>query len=166
MSAMTPYPDWSPDGEQIAFMSIRDGNPDVFTVTVNRAHLTKLTNSAMAERRPSWSSDGEKIAFSRKMADESTRIFVIDSNGGNEVELVDFPFSNDYPTWSPKGKKIAFVNRPEQGNRKSRIWTVDPDGENFQVLYEDPDELILEIAWSSDGNSDCFQPNPRSIHLS
>ena len=149
-------PDWSPDGERIAFVSDRDGSPSLFTMTVNREQITNLTNSDMVERRPTWSHDGEKIAFSRRIVDDSTRIFVMDSDGENEFELVDLPFSNDYPAWSPRGDQIAFVNRPERGEPKSLIYTVDPNGKNLQVIYEDSDERIGEIAWSGDGTQIVF----------
>ena len=150
------HPDWSPDGERIAFVSTRDGNPDIFTMTVNREQLTNLTKNGMAEHHPTWSPDGEKIAFSRVMGDNSTRIYVMDSDGKNEVQLIDLHFNSDFPAWSPRGDIIAFVNRPERGNPESRICTVDFDGKNLQVLYENQNEPIEEIAWSAEGTQIIF----------
>ena len=152
------YPDWSPDGERLAFVSNRDGNPDIFTMTVNRQQLTNLTRNGLSEYHPTWSPDGEKIAFTRWMGDASSRIYVIDSNGENEVELVSLPFDNDFPAWSPLGNKIAFVNRPEQAERKSLIYTVDPIGKNLQAIYENPDKRIRQLAWSGDGTQITFIP--------
>ncbi len=146
------HPDWSPDGERIAFVSGRDGNSDVFTMTVNREQLTNLTKSVTYESHPTWSPDGEKIAFSRRMGDTSIRIYVIDSTGENEVKLVDAPFFNIYPAWSPRGDNIAFVNHPERENPMFRICTVDTDGQNLQVLYENQEEEGAPgISWSGDG---------------
>ncbi len=151
------HPDWSPGGEQIAFVSGRDGNRDVFTMTVNQEQLTNLTKSVMAEYYPTWSPDGEKIAFSRRMGDTSTKIYVIDSSGENEIKLVDLPFFNIYPIWSPRGDKIAFVNRPERGDPVFRIYTVDPDGQNLQMKYENQEEdQAPGISWSGDGNQIIF----------
>ena len=151
------YPDWSPDGGQIAFVSSRDGNNDVFTMTVNREQLTNLTKSVTDEYHPTWSPDGEKIVFSRRMGDTSIRIYVMDSDGENEVKLVDLPFSNMFPAWSPRGDKIAFVNHLERENPMVRICTVDSDGQNLQVLYENQqEEWDSGITWSNDGTEIVF----------
>jgi len=150
------HPDWSPDGERLAFLSSRDGNSDVFTMTVNGGHITNLTKSGMNDGFPTWSPDGEKIAFSRLMGDNSVRIYAVDSDGDNEVQLVDLPVANLYPVWSPSGNRLAFVNLPERGDSKYRIYSVDPDGINLQLLYEDLLEPINEIAWSHDESQIIF----------
>ncbi|MDE0186179.1 MAG: hypothetical protein OXP71_12130 [Candidatus Poribacteria bacterium] len=150
------HPDWSPDGERLAFLSSRDGNSDVFSMTVNGGHITNLTKSGMNEGFPTWSPDGEKIAFSRLMGDNSVRIYAVDSDGDNEVQLVDLPVANLYPVWSPRGNRLAFVNLPERGDPTHRIYTVDPDGINLQMLYEDLLEPIDEIAWSHDESQIVF----------
>lgn len=158
-------PDWSPDGERIVFVSGRDGNTDVFTMNVNRKQPINLTKSGMAEYHPAWSPDGKKIAFSRRMGDKSVSIFVIDSSGENEAKLIDLPFANGFPSWSPHGRKIAFVNHPDRGDPKSGIYTVDRDGQNLRLLYEDPDEQIGEIAWSGDGTQIIFSQFRGSINF-
>ena len=151
------FPDWSPDGERIAFVSGRDGNRDIFTMTIDGEQLTNLTKSVTSESHPAWSPDGEKIAFSRRMGDTSIRIYVIDSTGENEIKLVDMPFFNLYPSWSPGGDKIAFVNQLERENSMFRICTVDPDGQNLQVLFENQlEEWDSGITWSSDGTQIVF----------
>ena len=159
------YPSWSPDGERLAFVSSRDGNPDIFTMTANRQRITNLTNNGLSEYHPTWSPDGEKIAFTRWMGDDSSRIYIIDSDGENEVKLVALPVNNDFPAWSPLGNKIAFVNRPERGERKSLIYTIDPNGKNLQAIYENPDKWIRQMAWSRNGTQIIFSPTRGPIAI-
>ena len=91
------------------------------------------------------------------MGDTSTRIYEIDSSGENEVNLVDLPFFNPYPVWLPRRDKIAFVNRPERGDPIFRIYTVDPEGQNLQLIYENQEEEQAPgIYCSGDGTQIIF----------
>ena len=47
-------PDWSPDGEWIAFTSFRDGNNEIYIVRPNGNRETRLTNSPISDWQPRW----------------------------------------------------------------------------------------------------------------
>ena len=149
-------PDWSPDGESIAFVSRRDGNPEIYTMTANGEQLTNLTKSKRIEMMPDWSPDGAQIAFEQETLDGRYEIHVIDKNGKNQVKVTDVPFANGFPTWSPQGDKIAFVNLPEKGVETTRIYTIDVNGKNQRLLFEDRDGSIGKIRWSPDGTQISF----------
>jgi tRNA A-37 threonylcarbamoyl transferase component Bud32 len=53
----------SPDGRQIAFMSRRDGNWEIYVVKADGAGLTRLTNDPADDGLPAWSPDGQVLAF-------------------------------------------------------------------------------------------------------
>ena len=44
-------PVFSPDGKQIAFMSGRDGNTEIYAMNVDGSNLRRLTNHPLATRR-------------------------------------------------------------------------------------------------------------------
>src|SRR5207302_930733 len=46
--------DWSPDGTQIAFISTRDGNPEVYVMNADGTGQTRITNNPADEERPDW----------------------------------------------------------------------------------------------------------------
>jgi len=60
-------PEASPNGRQVAFMSLRDGNWEIYVVRIdddgNAGSPRRLTNSPANDGLPTWSPDGRHIAF-------------------------------------------------------------------------------------------------------
>ena len=51
----------APDGRSIAFVSTRDGNPEVYVADTRTGEVRRLTHSpGRADRRPAWSPDGRQ----------------------------------------------------------------------------------------------------------
>ena len=63
-SAFPDYePAWASDGAHIAFVSQRDGNPELYLVATNGTGLIRLTDTPGADRSPAFSPEGTKIFF-------------------------------------------------------------------------------------------------------
>lgn len=56
-------PDWSPSGEQIAYMANVDRNWDLYLVDSHGRNVRRLTESPAVDGLPVWSPDGEWLAF-------------------------------------------------------------------------------------------------------
>src|SRR5574341_974563 len=63
-SAIDWIPSWSPNRQQIAFVSRRDGNDEIYVMNSDGSGQTRLTNNPATDTFPSWSPDGSKIIFS------------------------------------------------------------------------------------------------------
>jgi len=100
---------WSPDSKRIAFSSLKGGNADIWTASVEGGELRRLTNEPERETisgwsdRSAWSPDGKMIVYERAKA-----LWVVPASGGKPREIVKEAFE---PSWSPDGKKIGFLKR-------------------------------------------------------
>lgn len=98
----------SGENGKIAFVSDRDGNPEIYVMEADGSEVTLLTSG----EDPAWSPDGTRIALSRDGA-----IFIRSLSGG-ETRITDpstathptwaRTFLDRYPAWSPDGSSIAF----------------------------------------------------------
>lgn len=94
-------PVFSPDGKQIAFMSGRDGNPEIYAMNVDGSNLRRLTNNSAGESSPTWSPSGSQIAFTSDRTGKA-QIYVMNSADGSGVRRLTVNESEaDRPTWSP-----------------------------------------------------------------
>jgi TolB protein len=57
-------PKISPDGSQIAYLSNRDGNQEVYVMNIDGSNQKRLTKNSVREWGPAWSTDGSKVFFS------------------------------------------------------------------------------------------------------
>jgi TolB protein len=94
-------PVFSPDGKQIAFMSGRDGNPEIYAMNVDGSNLRRLTNHPAGESSPTWSPSGAQIAFTSDRTGKA-QIYVMNSSDGSGLRRLTVNESEaDRPTWSP-----------------------------------------------------------------
>ena len=91
-------PDWSPDSRSLAFVSSRDGNPEIYTMRADGARQHRLTNNSHDDLEPVWSPDGQKIAFV-SYAFGKGEIFVTDADGSDQQRLTNNNSEENSPDW-------------------------------------------------------------------
>src|SRR4051812_49490285 len=75
-------------GDEIAFASYRDLNPDIFLVDVDHGLTRNLTDNRAYDVMPAWSPDGDWIAFASDR-DGKRHIYVMDALGEHLRRLTD-----------------------------------------------------------------------------
>jgi len=119
----------SPDGEQIAFVKMRNGGAsgsDIFLKPVGAKSQTQKTTHTGWDAFPEISPDGTKLAFASNR-NGSWDIFVTNTGSGRAKRQVTTSFEDEIaPTWSKDSKKIAFSKFSTSANQWE-IWIYELD---------------------------------------
>jgi tricorn protease len=154
-------PLYSPDNKQLAFISNRTGNGDIYLLTLATGELKRLTFDDSNDQLDGFSRDGKWIYFSSSSKDISgtNDIFRVSPNGGTPMLVAADRYMNEmFAAPSPDGKTVAFTARGfNQWWRKGssnidtgEIWTWN-DG-NYQKISEDGSRNLWAM-WSGDGQT-------------
>jgi len=152
-------PAWSPDSQQIAFVSWReDWTGDIGVMDAEGTNQKRLTHTMVNERYPAWSPDGSKIAFSSVM-NEDFVMSVMDADGTDRRNLTEEVLDGRtrlifHPAWSPDGRTIAY-RFAEGGLDPGGIHLMTADG-----LYLKP---LSDLHKGADYAPDWFAPAGLSV---
>jgi TolB protein len=129
-------PAWSPECRYIAFKSNRDGNDEIYVLSVISSFgetalssTFRLTNNPASDIDPAWSPDGSQIAFATNR-DGNFEIYKTDwFSGAGAVRLTNNPASDTKPEWRPTGATTTpFPADTVQFSRDSYRTFEDPAG--------------------------------------
>jgi Tol biopolymer transport system component len=166
-------PTFSPDGSAIAFVSSRDGNPDLFRMGADGKDVQKLVGTGFEEVAPTWSPSGRAIAFLANREGQD-KVTLIAPNGAGERQpspAVALPVIANAPkqgqvgwkepndkelAWSPDGTKLAYASR--RVGEESRVWVLDLETMTSRPLT-DGRFVDDSPAWSPDGRYLAFVSN-------
>ena len=139
-------PSFSPDGEQMVFVSKRAGTPQLYIMDLNTGNSERLTFEGHYNTQPSWSPKGDRIAYTG-MVKNQIDIFVIDLKTRQAVQLTRNSGDNESATWSPDGSLIAFSSTREG---PSRIYVMTAFGTDQRRLLTLPGAQSMP-SWSPGG---------------
>jgi len=158
-------PAWHPNGDRVAFTSLRDNRPQVYVMQVDGSELQNLNQDLGHNREPAWSPAGTQLVFTSSRGG-ATEIWVMPATGG---EVKRFSRAEDgadtHAAWSPDGEWILFdriiggISRlviapfADQGTRLSRVC---PEGQRAN-------QPMAEPGWSPDGQWIVFETWPDGV---
>ena len=145
---------------QIAFVSTRGGNAEIYVMDADGKHQRRVTTHAAADSHPTWSPDGKKIAFISNRNGGYIQIWAVDAEGKNPVRLTSGVW-DQMPDWSPDGKKIVYQAYRKKAlnidfdKRNYEVYVMDSDGSNKKQLTHHPG-FDGHPSWSPDGQRIAF----------
>lgn len=156
-TANDAQPQYSPNGQRVAFVSDRGGSWDIWVIDANGKNAEQITRSPMPELHPSWSPDGQHLVYCRlNTGEDRGELWIVDlANPG----VKRFIGEGLFPDWSPKGDKIVYQRARARGSRWFSIWTL--EFKNDEVLYptevaNSPHGAFISPTWSADGTQIAF----------
>jgi TolB protein len=165
-NVFSEFPDWSPDGQKIAFQADRQNANEPVQIHVMNADgsdVTELTRGPGFHGFPAWSPDAASLAIAADWGDHPALqgIWIIpasDPGGVTQQEArrvttlpADFRGEDVEPQFSPDGSSIVFTRF--KSARKSAIHRVGIDGTGLERLTK----------WRLNASDPDWSPNRKKI---
>src|SRR5580704_5052844 len=167
-------PRWSPDGKQLAFLSDRGEQQQIYLMRGDIGEGIALTKGKRAVKSFEWSPDGKQLAFLAPDAktdaeekrekdkddahvadkeDKRARLWLVDVATGETRALTKRTWDVQEVVWLPGGDHLIVkaTDRPESDEHTEKIFTVQvSDGSSKQLIA--PRGPFGEVRVSPNGN--------------
>jgi TolB protein len=148
-------PAWTPDGQQLAFMSSQNGDPEIYVAGTDGSKLKRLTFAAGVSTSPAFNpKTGQQMVFVSDRAGDPV-LYLANADGTNvqRLDMPDMGYVVD-PAWSPNGQLLAFSWRRPSGNFD--IYVMDIVNRQLVELTRDQGRNERP-SWAPDGRHIVFE---------
>jgi tricorn protease len=170
--AKDSQPKFSPDGKEIAFISDRDGTPQVYLMPAAGGSPKQITFHTAGFTLHEWTPDGNHVlvsamrdhAWSRRQPERFYLVNVLERKG-EQLLFNDYGSSG---TMSADGKKLLFTREgPEWwrkgyvGSAAAQVWCYDLERKQFEPILMEPLDHRWPL-WKPDGKGIYFCTNTKN----
>jgi tol-pal system beta propeller repeat protein TolB len=161
------FPSWSPNGQQIAFLTFTDNEKqvDIWVMNADGSGQIKITKNlsvsgivTLGNKSTSligvpsfaWSPDSTRLVFSSNV-DGNMKLYIATIQDQRISQLTKGAGNDVWPSWSPDGAQIAFVS----DRTGDDIYVIHRDGSGLKDLTPEED-IDTRPTWSPNGNYIAF----------
>ncbi len=186
-------PAWSPDGNQLAYVTFENGKSEVFVQKLQSGQRQSVASFDGINSAPAWSPDGRKLALTLSR-NGNPEVYVLELSSGELMRVTNNAQAIDTEAvWSPDGDNIFFTSDrggqpqiyrvPANGGRAERVTfegnynaspDISPDGRKltmvhavsgrFYIAVQDLKTGALQVLTESGrAESPSFAPNGQMI---
>ena len=155
---------WSPDGQQIAFISRAEGHANLYTISIEGLPPRRLSDGSLNCAAPSWSRDGQWIYLASDRGG-SWQVWKMPAAGGDSLQVTS---NGGYEAMESPDGRFVYYNKygfstegifriPVEGGQETRVfdlpqldslgdWTVTDEGIYFVHRYDAPRKVTSHFA--------------------
>ncbi|MCG3125218.1 MAG: Protein TolB [Phycisphaerae bacterium] len=145
---------FSPDGKQIVFSSMRDGDQEIYICDADGKNSRRITRAKGYDGGPFFSPDGKRIVYrSDRTGDGNMQIFINNLEGTEERQITHDPNVLHWcPFWHPSGKWLIFTRAEHRPNERPNydLYLLRDDGSDMTRVTTSPRFDGLPV-FSADG---------------
>ena len=102
-------PAWSPDGQQLAYVSFENGVPEIFIHNIHTAKRGLISKYKGINGAPAWSPDGTRLALTLSK-DGNPDIYILDLKSNKLNRLTKHWSIDTEAVWMPDGESLVFTS--------------------------------------------------------
>lgn len=169
-------PNWSPDGQRLAYVSFEKGNSAIYVQSVATGQRELVSSGKGINGAPAFSPDGRYMAMTLS-ASGNPEIYIRDLTTGQKTQLTKHWAIDTEPVWSPDSQWVYFTSDrggkpqiyrvPVTGGNPSRITlegdynaraSISPDGTRIAMAHGRGNEYRIAVLDTDTGRVRILTP--------
>ncbi|MDH3901779.1 MAG: Tol-Pal system beta propeller repeat protein TolB [Xanthomonadales bacterium] len=169
-------PNWSPDGQRLAYVSFEKGNSAIYVQSVATGQRELVSSGKGINGAPAFSPDGRYMAMTLS-ASGNPEIYIRDLTTGQKTQLTTHWAIDTEPVWSPDSQWVYFTSDrggkpqiyrvPVTGGNPSRITlegdynaraSISPDGTRIAMAHGRGNEYRIAVLDTDTGRVRILTP--------